>query len=156
MDEDPGALTPLHPNHVKALRLEAVIAAMPVAVGAFVLETAGVLPRGAVLVPILLLLAWFVIRVPLRRYHARGYHMAADRLRVVKGMLFRSDTTVPLGRVQHIDVTRGPIERYFGLATLVLHTAGTHNASIQISGLGEGDALAMRETIRETIARAGA
>ena len=60
------------------------------------------------------------------------------------------------GRVQHIDVTRGPLERYFGLATLVLHTAGTHNASIRISGLGEDDALAMRETIRETIARAGA
>jgi uncharacterized protein len=155
MVED-GDLTPLHPNHVKALRLEAVIAAVPFAVGAFVLETAGALPRGAVIVPILLLLAWFIVRMPLRRYHARGYQMAADRLRVVKGMLFRSDTTVPLGRVQHIDVTRGPLERYFGLATLALHTAGTHNASIQLSGLGEEDALALRETIRETIARAGA
>lgn len=156
MDEDEGALTPLHPNHVKALRIEAVIAALPFAVGALALETVGVLPTGAVIVPILLLLAWFVIRMPLRRYHARGYQMAADRLRVVRGLLFRSDTTVPLGRVQHIDVTKGPIERYFGLATLVLHTAGTHNASIQLSGLGEADALAMRETIREKIARAGA
>lgn len=156
MDEDEGALTPLHPNHVKALRLEAVIAALPFAIGALALETVGVLPAGAVIVPILLLLAWFVIRMPLRRYHARGYQMAADRLRVVRGLLFRSDTTVPLGRVQHIDVTKGPIERYFGLATLVLHTAGTHNASIQLSGLGEEDALAMRETIREKIARAGA
>jgi membrane protein YdbS with pleckstrin-like domain len=155
MDEE-GDLTPLHPNHVKALRLEAAITAVPFAAGALVLETVGVLPRGTVLVPILLLLAWFVIRVPLRRYHARGYQMAADRLRVVKGILFRSDTTVPLGRIQHIDVTRGPLERYFGLATLVVHTAGTHNASIHLSGLGEEDALAMRETIRETIARAAA
>jgi hypothetical protein len=160
MDEDnhegSGALTPLHPNHVKALRIEACIAALPFAIGAFVLETAGLLPAGAVIVPILLLAAWFVIRMPLRRYHARGYDMAADRLRVVKGMLFRSDTTVPFGRVQHIDIARGPIDRYFGLATLVLHTAGTHNASITIPGLGEGDALAMRETIREKIAAAGA
>jgi hypothetical protein len=37
----------------------------------------------------------------------------------------------------------------------VLHTAGTHNASIHLSGLGEDDALAMRETIRESIARVG-
>ena len=156
MDEDSDALTPLHPNHVKALRLQAVIAALPLAVGAFVLEVAGLLPTGAVLVPIALLLAWFVIRMPLRRYHARGYHMADDRLRVVRGLLFRADTTVPFGRVQHIDVSRGPLERYYGLATLVLHTAGTHNASILLPGLGEDDALAMRETIRETIARAGA
>ena len=156
MDEDSDALTPLHPNHVKALRLQAVIAALPLAVGAFVLEVVGLLPTGAVLVPIALLLAWFVIRMPLRRYHARGYHMADDRLRVVRGLLFRADTTVPFGRVQHIDVSRGPLERYYGLATLVLHTAGTHNASILLPGLGEDDALAMRETIRETIARAGA
>ena len=148
-----GDLTPLHPNHVKALRLEALIAAAPFAVGAFVLETAGVLPRGAVIVPILLLLAWFIIRMPLRRYHARGYQMAADRLRVVTGMLFRSDTTVPLGRVQHIDVTRGPLERYFGLATLVLHTAGTHNASVTLPGLGHADAVAMREDIRAHVKR---
>ena len=156
MDEDTGALTPLHPNHVKALRLQAVITALPFAVGALALETAGLLPTGAVLAPVLLLLAWFVIRMPLRRYHARGYHMGEDRLRVVRGLLFRSDTTVPFGRVQHIDVAKGPIERYFGLATLVLHTAGTHNASILLPGLGEEDAVAMRETIRETIARAGA
>jgi membrane protein YdbS with pleckstrin-like domain len=156
MDEDPGALTPLHPNHVKALRLQAAIAALPLAVGAFVLEVVGLLPTGAVLVPILLLLAWFVIFMPLRRYHARGYHMAGDRLRVVRGLLFRADTTVPFGRVQHIDVSRGPLERYYGLATLVLHTAGTHNASILLPGLGEDDALAMRETVREKIARAGA
>ena len=104
----------------------------------------------------LLAAAFIVIRVPLRRYHARGYDMAHDRLRVVRGLLFRSDTTVPFGRVQHIDVAKGPIERYFGLATLVLHTAGTHNASILLPGLGEGDALAMRETIREKIARAAA
>lgn len=156
MDEETGDLTPLHPNHVKALRVQAGIAALPFAIAAFVLETAGLLPTGAVLAPILVLAAWFVIRMPLRRYHARGYDMAADRLRVVRGLLFRSDTTVPFGRVQHIDVAKGPIERYFGLATLVLHTAGTHNASILLPGLAEDDAAAMRETIREKIARAGA
>jgi uncharacterized protein len=154
--ESDDALTPLHPNHVKALRLQALIVALPFTIGAMVLETADALPRGAVLVPVLLLAAWLVIRMPLRRYHARGYQMAADRLRVVRGLLFRSDTTVPFGRVQHIDIARGPIERYFGLSTLVLHTAGTHNASILLPGLGEADAVAMREVIREKIARAGA
>jgi hypothetical protein len=60
---------------------------------------------------------------------------------------------VPFGRVQHIDVEKGPVERYYGLATLVLHTAGTHNASVSLPGLAEEDALAMREAIRAKIRR---
>jgi hypothetical protein len=149
-----GDLTPLHPNHVKVLRLQAVIVALPFVAAALALEIAGVLPTASVIVPILALATWLVIRVPLRRHYARGFRIAADRLRVVRGILFRSDTVVPFSRVQHIDVTRGPLERYYGLATLVLHTAGTHNSSVRLPGLGADEALAMREAIRETIARA--
>jgi uncharacterized protein len=118
-----------------------------------VLELGGFLPRGAFLAPVLLLAIWIIVRVPLRRYRARGYDMGADRLRVVRGLIFRSDTVVPFGRVQHIDVHQGPIERGYGLATLVLHTAGNHNASVSLPGLGHEDALAMREEIRAHVKR---
>ena len=73
--------------------------------------------------------------------------------RVVRGLLFRSDTVVPFGRVQHIDVNQGPLERFFGIATLTLHTAGNHNASVSLPGLGEDLAREMRETIRAHIRR---
>ena len=147
--EDNGdALTPLHPNYVKVVRLATLVAALPFVVGALVLEFAGELPRGAFLAPVLLAVLYLVVRVPLRRYQARGYQLAGDRLRVVRGLLFRSDTVVPFGRVQHIDVHQGPLERAYGLATLVLHTAGTHNSSVTLPGLAHADALAMREDIR--------
>lgn len=149
-----GELTPLHPNHVKVLRLQAAIVAVPFVIAALALELAGLLPTGAVIAPILALAVWLVVWMPIRRHFARGFRITADRLRVVRGILFRSDTVVPFSRVQHIDVTRGPIERYYGLATLVLHTAGTHNSSVHLPGLGAEEALAMREAIRETIARA--
>ena len=148
-----GQLTPLHPNYVKVVRLGTVLTALPPLVAVSVLELVGPVPRGVVIVPALLLLAWLVIKVPLRRYAARGYSMDADRLRVVRGLLWRKDTVVPFGRVQHIDVARGPIERHYGLATLVVHTAGTHNASVALPGLGEQDALQMREAIRDKIRR---
>ncbi len=151
MDED--SLTPLHPNYVKAVRLGTALFALPLVIGALVLETAGVLPRGSFLIPALIFSLYVVIRVPLRRYHARGYQMGGDRLRVVRGLIFRSDTVVPFGRVQHIDVHQGPIERGYGLATLVLHTAGNHNASVALPGLGHDDALAMREAIRAHVKR---
>jgi membrane protein YdbS with pleckstrin-like domain len=152
-DSDGEALTPLHPNFVKVVRIGWILAALPLVIGALVLESAELLPRGVFLVPVLLLAALAILRVPLRRYQARGYQLGADRLRVVKGMLFRSDTVVPFGRVQHIDVRQGPVERAYGLGTLVLHTAGNHNASVSLPGLGYDDALAMREEIRAHVKR---
>ncbi|WP_338446711.1 PH domain-containing protein [Pelagerythrobacter marensis] len=151
--EESEELTALHPNHVKVMRIAASIAAVPFVIGSLVLETVDVLPTGAFIGPVLLVAAFLVIRVPLRRYAARGYVMGEDRLRVVRGILFRSDTVVPFGRVQHIDVDQGPLERAYGLATLTLHTAGNHNASVALPGLAESDARAMRETIRARIRR---
>jgi membrane protein YdbS with pleckstrin-like domain len=42
---------------------------------------------------------------------------------------------VPYVRVQHIDTSRGPIERAVGLSTLVVYTAGSRGADVTISGL---------------------
>ena len=60
---------------------------------------------------------------------------------------------MPFGRVQHIDVDQGPLERAFHLATLTVHTAGSHNASVSLPGLAHEDAVAMREEIRAAIRR---
>ena len=150
---DGDELTPLHPNYVKVVRIGTLLFVLPFVVVALVLEFADRLPRGALLAPVLLLALYLIVRTPPRRYQARGYQMGVDRLRVVRGLIFRSDTVVPFGRVQHIDVHQGPIERGYGLATLVLHTAGNHNASVALPGLGHDDAMAMREEIRAHVKR---
>ena len=81
---------------------------------------------------------------PPRRYRAWGYDEGEDELAIRRGLLVRVRTIVPFGRVQHIDVAQGPIERRFGLATLILHTAGTRGAAVPLPGLlrhdGRGDA----------------
>ncbi len=152
-----AALTPVHPNYRTLLRISIALLALPFLIAASVLEIVrpfgDILPRGVVVGPILLLAALFVWRWPLRRYNARGYDLGRDRLRVARGVWWRSDTIVPFGRVQHIDVDRGPLERAFGLSTIVLHTAGNHNASISLPGLLDEDAQAMREEIRAHIKR---
>ncbi len=150
---DENALTPLDPDHVKILRIVTALFTLPFIIGSLVLEASQALPAGMFIVPAALAAAFLILRVPLRRYHARGFAMGADRLRVVRGLLLRSDTVVPFGRVQHIDVDQGPLERYYGLATLTLHTAGSHNASVDLPGLRHADAMAMREVIRAHIKR---
>jgi membrane protein YdbS with pleckstrin-like domain len=156
--DDDGELTRLHPNYIHALRLRTVLTAIPVLAASLVAEAilrdaALPVPAGIIAGPVLLIALALVIRVPSRRYNARGYQISADRLRVVRGLLFRSDTVVPFGRVQHIDVDQGPLERFFGIATLTLHTAGNHNASVSLPGLDEPLARTMREEIRAHIRR---
>ncbi|MEO9461989.1 MAG: PH domain-containing protein [Marinomonas sp.] len=147
-------LTKLHPNHVKALRLTAIITSIPFLIAALVGEVMAIFPwPGVILGPVAVIAMFLILRLPMRRHMARGYQMSDDRLRVVSGIWWRSDTVVPFGRVQHIDVEAGPIERSFGIATMTLHTAGSHNASVHLPGLEEGLAREMREDIRAHIKR---
>ena len=146
-------LTPLNPKHRTAMMIEGAFVAIPLLIAGIVVEIVGFLPMGVAIVPAALVALWFLGWAPRRRYRHKGYTLSEDRLRVVKGWLFYRDTVVPFGRVQHIDVVRGPVERMLGLSTLVLHTAGTHNSSVALPGLLDADAQAMREVIRSHITR---
>lgn len=52
---------------------------------------------------------------------------------------------MPRSRVQHTDVSQDPIERGFGLGTLVIYTAGTDHARVDLSGLEQATALRIRD-----------
>ncbi|MBX7528325.1 PH domain-containing protein [Qipengyuania vesicularis] len=146
-------LTQLDPRYKTMMRVVAAIFAAVLLIAATIAEIAIPGWTGVVWVPVAIVIAYLVIYLPMRRYATRGYSLAEERLRVVRGVLFHSDTVVPFGRVQHIDVDQGPLERGFGLATLTVHTAGSHNASVSLPGLAHEDALAMREDIRAAIRR---
>ncbi len=150
---DDDALTPLNPAYKTVLRISGALLSVPLLIAAVIAEF--VVPgwTGVFLGPVVVVVLWLILRVPMRRYAARGYALGEERLRVVGGVMFHTDTVVPFGRVQHIDVDQGPLERAYHLATLTVHTAGTHNASVSLPGLAHGDALAMRESIRAAIRR---
>lgn len=151
--DDSHDLTQLDPRYKSMMRLVYSIPAVLLVIGSTIAEVAIPGWTGVVWVPALLLAIFLVVYLPMRRFSTRGYSLAEERLRVVRGVMFRSDTVVPFGRVQHIDVDRGPLERMFGLATVTVHTAGSHNASVSLGGLAHEDALAMREEIRTAIRR---
>ena len=150
-DDAPLELTPLDPAFITTSRIATALGLLPFVVGAGVLEFAKLLPPGTFLVPVLLAYAFVAFTVPARKYRHWGYDMGTDRLRVVRGYMFYRDTIVPFGRIQHIDVDQGPIDRRYGLAKLTVHTAGNHNSTVTLPGLAHTDALAMREAIRAAI-----
>jgi membrane protein YdbS with pleckstrin-like domain len=93
----------------------------------------------------LLVLAWLWWLIG-RQVRAIGYADRADDLLVVSGILFKRLVVVPYGRMQQVDVRRGPIERYLGLATVQLHTAAaTTDASIP--GLEPAEASRLRDQL---------
>jgi uncharacterized protein len=146
-------LVQLDPRHITVTRIASAVFMAIFVIGAGALEFAQLLPRGAFIIPVTLLAFYYAWTVPVRKYVRWGYHMGDDRLRIVRGFMFHSDTIVPFGRIQHIDVEQGPIQRPYGIATLQVHTAGNHNSTVSLPGLAHDDALAMRELIRAHIKR---
>jgi membrane protein YdbS with pleckstrin-like domain len=83
-----------------------------------------------------------------RRYNAWGYAEREDDLLVRRGVLFARMSVVPYGRMQFIDVTAGPFERSFGLATVRLHTAAAASDA-RIPGLVREEAARLRDRLAE-------
>ncbi len=86
---------------------------------------------------------------PAVRYRHIRYRLDDRGVTIRRGVVWRTVTSVPTSRVQHTDVSRGPVERYFDLATLVIYTAGTRDASVALSGLGHREAVALRDRLIE-------
>lgn len=76
-----------------------------------------------------------------------SYRVDEEGLEIRRGVIWRHRITIPLGRVQHADVSQGPIQRMFGIGTLMVHTAGTQNASIGLLGLEHELAVRIRDVI---------
>ncbi|WP_309602839.1 PH domain-containing protein [Sphingomonas sp.] len=147
-------IQPVEPSYRNGLRLAAAAFWVPASLGALVVDRlilhefpfAGLLPALAGLLAL-----GAIVIAPNRIYRRLGYSVDGDFLRVVRGWLFHSDTIVPFVRVQHIDVNRGPLDKVFGTASLVVHTAGTHNSIVTLPGLSPDRAAELRELIRGSI-----
>lgn len=83
-----------------------------------------------------------------RRYRSWGYLERADDLLVRRGLMFRRLSVVPYGRMQFVDVTAGPFERMYGLATVHLHTAAAATDA-RIPGLAGDDARRLRDALAQ-------
>ena len=66
---------------------------------------------------------------PQRDYACWSYRINQRVVELRHGVIWHVAVSIPLSRLQHVDLHRGPLERRYGLASLELHTAGTSHAS---------------------------
>jgi uncharacterized protein len=98
----------------------------------------------AVVVILGLTLMWFLRR----RFQAWRYQERHDDLLVARGVMVQRLSVVPYGRMQFVEVTAGPIERAFQLATVKLHTAAAASDA-RIPGLEREEAARLRDRLTE-------
>ena len=94
-------------------------------------------------VAVVFIWAWWLIG---RRVRSYGYAERETDLLVVSGILVRRLVIVPYGRMQMVDLTAGPIDRWLGIATVQLHTAAA-TTDAAIPGLPPDEAAALRDRL---------
>lgn len=113
-------------------------------------DDTGVEP-GLIIGALALLLAYPTLVAPFRSFRSWGFRLDSEELILRHGVWTHVETSVPLRRVQHLDVAQGPLERGFGVSRLMLHTAGTANSLVVLPGLSRATAEGIRDEIRAQI-----
>jgi uncharacterized protein len=94
---------------------------------------------------VLIVAIWRSI-VTVRAVRAWGYAERDHDLLVRHGLVVRRLSIVPYARMQYVDVTAGPLERAFRLATVQLHTAAAASDA-RIPGLPPEEASRLRDRL---------
>ncbi|MEU5688145.1 PH domain-containing protein [Streptomyces venezuelae] len=133
---------------LKLRRLLLVVWLVPLAaaVGILLGLFAGPVWATFALVPLAVVVwGWLVLG---RNWRSWRYAERADDLLISRGVLWREETVVPYGRMQLVEVTSGPVERRFGLASVQLHTAAAATDA-RIPGLLPEEAERLRDRLTE-------
>lgn len=132
------------PKYVAVDILSAVIVTIALVVAASIPVFVNRVPIWWLLPAAVLLVMLVVIAFIPRRVRAIGYQLRDDDLLFRRGLLFQRFVSVPYGRMQLVDITRGPVSRVLGLSDLHFVTAAA-SSGVMIPGLLVADAEELRD-----------
>lgn len=92
---------------------------------------------GSIIIPVL---SWYSAKT--KQYALREHDLVYRR-----GLVWHKTTAVTFNRIQHIDMTSGPLERRLGLCTLKFFTAGGASVDLKLPGLPQLEAEKLRTFI---------
>ena len=146
----------LDPSSVTASRIVNCITSAVVLVGSVIGALAAIftgLPAPwpwllpVILVVANLLLLWLAIFWPAIEHRHVKWSVGQVGVQIKKGVFWKHQIAIPWARVQHADVSQGPLARQFSIGNLTIHTAGTKHASINIEGLNHAVAIELRDEV---------
>lgn len=84
---------------------------------------------------------------PTLKWRHTEWRLTDDAIELNSGVIWRREMTVPRARIQHTEVTEGPLQRKYRLGSLTIYTAGERYADVTISGLTIEDARSLRDQL---------
>lgn len=102
---------------------------------------------------ILLLVLLFTFRIwnIIKMQKKYGYSLREKDIIYTRGFIFSRTTVVPFNRIQHATISRGVLDKFFGIATLNIFTAGGSGSDIKIPGLEPELAARLKESLAQKI-----
>ncbi len=149
------SLLPIHRSYLKVLRFEWLITAL------ILIATAGILyftiPAIRHSYGWMIIFGAVIFIISLHRFITEksfeylAYAVRDKDVLFQQGWIVRTKRVSPFNRTQNCSVQSGPLERKFGLASLIIYTAGSGNAEIKIPGLMQDEADKLRQFILSKI-----
>lgn len=146
---------PVDARAVPVWRWSTALTLAPAVVAGFVFAVGATVARSPA--AIVLLIGWmlllaavaaYVWKYPPARHRHLRYRIDDVGITIRDGVFWRTSSAVPRVRIQHTDVSQGPLERRYGVAELKLYTAGSRFTRIDLPGLEHGVALALRDELK--------
>lgn len=109
----------------------------------FVLPTRTGLATSVTMVGLLGFSVWRTIT----RYRHWSWELDETELIIDRGVVFKLTRIIPRVRIQHVDLSSGPVDRLFNLRQLSIYTAGTREADASIPGLTSERAEELRHAL---------
>lgn len=128
---------PMHPSLTMQMLLKASITLAIIAAVVLTLH----LGKGTTIAPLWIQISVFVVVAatvlfwPFIAVPRRGYALRKHDIAYKSGVLINSITTIPFDRIQHVETSRGPLDRHYGTSTLKLFTAGGSKGDLNIDGM---------------------
>jgi len=145
-------MAPLQLSHVDSAiigvwRWQAAITTVIVAIPAFAISPS--IPFLWPLAPVLVVIGglFFIGWWPTISYRHLRFGVDETGIAIESGVIWRSRIALPRVRIQHTDVSQGPLERRYGIGTLKMYTAGSRHTKIELPGLQYEDAIALRDAL---------
>lgn len=130
-------LTPLHPSYWKVIvaNLAFFFLVLGIGAGTAIYLIEDVRPYSITIGIIYIVLALLLFAVYRVSFKNRGYAFRTHDVIYRSGAISITTTIIPYNRVQHAALHEGWLERYFGLASVEVFTAGGLNSDIKIPGI---------------------
>lgn len=139
MDELPTAnelvMEPMAEAYEQEVKVQQIIVWTPLLLASFApFLIAGLFPL--LLIPVfVLILAAFIVALVIRKSKVKGIALREHDIAYRSGLFWKKTVLLPFNRVQHAEVSSGPLQRKYGLASLKFFTAGGSSVDLKIDGL---------------------